>query len=193
MSLCLTIRHASPLLLALPLLGCSSSSPLPKPPEPVAAPQLAYDEAQQIRRWPRTEVRYASDDVRAGRDVFPLEYQPGGEEADAESNRGSPQFDRGRRGSLARVFEPLSFLGNAILLPYNLLVGERGETYEGLRLAPTYHAVPPLPPRDVAEESDQETPVRVISLPPAPRPVMVPTTRPLPSTLPTTRRTTTRP
>lgn len=115
--------------------GCTSAN------RPVRAPKVtapvAYDEAMALRDWPQTTVTIANGDIDAGPTNATWEY---------DSTMGAQQPSQ-RRRSLAMLAEAGVFLGNVVMLPYQIVKDPPTEDrqYEGVIIAPTYSAAVPVP------------------------------------------------
>jgi hypothetical protein len=144
---------------ALLLGGCVQ--PMTATPEaPLTEEPMVIDQAMQVRDWDRSAAVYTNLSFVAGSPGF--WYQPKWNEPD---------------WTYAVVEAPL-FLGQALILPITVWFPPQWEpvNYAGLKMAPTYHAMPPLRP----------SPAEPVSPARAPQPVPEPAdaTAPLPTATP---------
>lgn len=116
--------------LALGTLAACQMEQRTPPPAPLNTSPIPVDVAMQTRAWPPSVVHYKSDLVMAWPTYAPLRAEP-----------------LPRIGTI--FVEPALFGANTIYTPIDMIFIDHPWTptdSKSLRVAPTYTAVPPLPP-----------------------------------------------
>lgn len=142
------------------LLGGCVQPMTDTPTAPLVEEPMVIDQAMQVRDWDRSTAVYTNLAFVAGSPGF--WYQPKWDQPD---------------WTYAVVEAPL-FLGQALILPITVWFPPQWQpvNYAGLKMEPTYHAMPPLPPSPAEQKTAAPAPQ------PVPEPVDV--TEPLPAPTP---------